>query len=47
MPKKYKVTADLYINKSNSSNMIEVNPYVIGEASGSAFSMGSDKAINN
>ena len=23
MPKKYKVTADLYINKSNSSNMID------------------------
>ena len=47
LPKKYKVTADLYINKSNSSNMMEVNPYVLDEASGSAFSMGVDKAINN
>ena len=47
MPKKYTVTADLYINKSNNSNMIEVNPYVLDEASGPAISMGTDKAINN
>ena len=47
LPKKYKVTADLYINKSNSSNMMEVNPYVLDEASGSVVSMGADKAINN
>ena len=47
MPKKYKVTADLYINKSNSSNMTEINPYVLDEASGQVLSMGSDKAINN
>ena len=47
MPKKYKVTADLYISKSNNSNMIEVNPYVLDEASGPAISMGTDKAINN
>lgn len=47
MPKKYKVTADLYINKSNSSNMIEVNPYVLDEASGPVVNMGTDKAINN
>lgn len=47
MPKKYKVTADLYINKSNSSNMLEVNPYVLSEASGSMVTMGADKAINN
>ena len=47
MPKKYKVTADLYINKSNNSNMIEVNPYVLDEASGPSISMGMDKAINN
>ena len=47
MPKKYKVTADLYINKSNNSNMMEVNPYVLDEASGSAISMGADKAMNN
>ena len=47
MPKKYNVTADLYINKSNSSNMIEVNPYVLDDASGPMVNMGVDKAINN
>ena len=47
MPKKYKVTSDLYINKSNNSNMMEVNPYVLDEASGTVVSMGADKAINN
>ncbi len=30
-PKKYKVEADLYINKSNNSNMVEINPYAIEE----------------
>ena len=29
--KKYKVDADLYINKTNNSNMVEINPYVISE----------------
>ena len=29
--KKYKVDADLYINKSNNSNMADLNPYVISE----------------
>jgi len=29
--KKYKVDADLYISKSNNSNMTEINPYVIEE----------------
>lgn len=47
MPKKYKVTADLYINKSNNSNMVEINPYVLDEAAGSVLNMGLDKAINN
>ena len=47
MPKKYKVTADLYINKSNNSNLMEVNPYILDEASGPTLSMGMDKAINN
>lgn len=47
VPKKYKVTADLYINKSNNSNMIEVNPYVLDEASGHSISMGMDNSINN
>lgn len=29
--KKYVVDADLYINKSNNTNMAEINPYVISE----------------
>lgn len=31
LPKKYIVSSDLYINKSNNSNMVELNPYVISE----------------
>ena len=31
LPKKYKVDTDLYINKANSSNMMEINPYAIEE----------------
>ncbi len=31
LPKKYSVDADLYINKTNSSNMAEINPYFISE----------------
>ena len=31
LPKKYIVTSDLYINKTNNSNMLELNPYVISE----------------
>ena len=30
-PKKYLIDADLYINKTNSSNMTEINPYFISE----------------
>ena len=47
LPKKYKVSADLYINKTNSSNMTEFNPYVLDDASGSMISMGTDKSMNN
>ena len=48
LPKKYKVEADLYINKTNNSNISEINPFVIDEVGGgSMLSMGSDKAINN
>ena len=47
LPKKYKVTADLYINKTNNSNMLEVNPYAIDEVSGAMLSLGTDKSINN
>lgn len=47
MPKKYTVTADLYINKANNSNMMEINPYILDEATTPIVSMGTDKAINN
>ena len=47
LPKKYVVTADLYVNKSNSSNMTEINPYALDEAAGALVSMGADKAMNN
>ena len=30
-PKKYLVDADLYINKSNSTNLVDINPYAIEE----------------
>lgn len=30
-PKKYTVTTDLYINKANNTNMMEINPYAIEE----------------
>lgn len=33
-PKKYKVDADLYINKANNTNMMEINPYAIEELGG-------------
>ncbi len=31
LPKKYVVDSDLYVNKSNNSNMMEINPYAISE----------------
>ena len=30
-PRKYTVDADLYINKANGTNMMEINPYAIEE----------------
>ena len=47
LPKQYIVTADLYINKSNNSNMTDINPFVLDEAAGPIVPMGLDKAINN
>ena len=32
--KKWTVDADLYINKANSTNYLEINPYAIEEANG-------------
>lgn len=49
--KKYNVDADLYINKANSSNMMEINPYAIeelGAGSGMAAIMsGGNSALTN
>lgn len=48
LPKKYEVSVDLYINKTNNSNISEINPFVIDEVGGGGMlSLGSDKAINN
>ena len=47
LPKKYTVSADLFINKTNSSNMTEFNPYVLDEATGNVITMGNDKSISN
>ena len=33
-PKKYKTDADLYINKSNNTNLMELNPYILSSLSG-------------
>lgn len=50
-PKKYKVDSDLYINKANNSNMMEINPYAIeelGASSGMAALMsGGNGALTN
>ena len=34
LPKKYTVDSDLYINKANNSNLMEINPFAIEELSG-------------
>ena len=34
VPKKYTVDADLYINKANSTNLMDINPYAIEELGG-------------
>ena len=50
LPKKYVVTTDLYINKSNNSNIAEINPYVLSElGSGGMATMltGSNSQITN
>lgn len=47
LPKKYTVDTDLYINKSNNSNMAEINPFVIEDLN-SGISLGaSNSFINN
>lgn len=34
IPKKYETNADLYINKSNNTNLAELNPYIISTMAG-------------
>ena len=50
-PKKYKVDSDLYINKANNSNMMEINPYAIEElgvgGSMTALMSGGGGALTN
>lgn len=50
-PKKYKVDTDLYINKANNSNMMEINPYAIEElgaaGGGMAALMSGGGALTN
>lgn len=51
-PKKYKVESDLYVNKANNSNMMEINPYAIEELGGTGGGMaalmsGSGGALTN
>jgi uncharacterized protein involved in exopolysaccharide biosynthesis len=50
LPKKYKVNADLYINKANNTNMVEFNPYVLEEAGvggGLSALMGGNSSLIN
>ena len=51
LPKKYKVDADLYINKSNNTNLVDINPYAIEEigAGGgmAALMAGSSGGLSN
>ena len=47
LPKKYKVSADLYINKANSTNLSEFNPFILDEAGSGIVNMGADKSMNN
>lgn len=52
LPKKYSVESDLYINKANNSNMMEINPYAIEELGGTGGGMaalmsGGGSALTN
>ena len=45
--KKWTVDADLYINKANSSNVLEINPYAIEESAGLASMLSSQNPLAN
>ncbi len=47
MAKKYTVDADLYISKSNNSNLMEFNPYVLSDFDGKGLSIGGTNPLAN
>ncbi len=47
MPKKYKVESDLYINKSNNSNLAEINPFAIEELNVANLTLGMNNPLLN
>lgn len=50
LPKKYETSAELYVNKSNATNLVELNPYMISSLSGEGMSgllSGANNALQN
>lgn len=45
--KKWKVSADLYVNKANSSNSLDINPYAIEESGGFASMLSGNAPLAN
>ena len=50
-PKKYKVEADLYVNKGNATNLVDLNPYIVSSLSGtegvSSFLSGANNELDD
>ena len=47
LTKKWTVDADLYINKANSSNYLDINPYAIEESAGLASMLSTQNPLAN
>ena len=47
LPKQWKVQADLYINKANNSNLMDVNPYAIEEGGNMYGLLGANNSLTN
>lgn len=47
LPKQWKVQADLYINKTNNSNLMEINPYAIEEIGNMYGMLGANNSLSN
>lgn len=47
LPKKYEVQSDLYINKTNDTNIAEINPYVLSELGSAGGGMAAMLAGGN